>query len=78
MQAPQAEPRPDSDGARMRPFLLARGWQMGPEILLERLVWLLDAPARNELMIIYMEDRVDQDQEAFHRRAVGAFTVRDR
>jgi hypothetical protein len=27
---------------------------------MERLVWLLDRPARNELMVIYMEDLADQ------------------
>jgi hypothetical protein len=78
MQAPTAEPRPDSDGARMRAFVRAKGWTMGPEIMLERLVWLLDTPPRNELMIIYMEDRIDPDPEAFHRRALASFTVRDR
>jgi hypothetical protein len=77
-QVPTTETRPDSDGARMRAFLRAKGWSMGPEITSERLVWLLDSPARNELMIIYMEDAPDQDSEAFHRRAVAAFTVRDR
>ena len=59
-------------------LLRAKGWRMGPEITSERLVWLLDAPARNELMIIYMEDGADQGSEAFHRRAVAAFTVRAR
>ena len=78
MQGPTAESRPDSDGARMRAFLRAKGWTMGPDIMLDRLVWLLDAPPRNELMIIYMEDRIDPDREAFHRRAVRSFTVRDR
>jgi hypothetical protein len=93
---PETEPRPDSDGARARTFLRARGWTFGPEVMTERLVWLLDSPPRNELMVIYMEDLADQGltsadvaeggkardrwpalQEALHRRAVGAFAVRD-
>ncbi len=77
-QVPATEARPDSDGARMRAFLRGKGWRMGPNITSERLVWLLDTPPRNELMIIYMEDGTHQDHEAFHRRAVGAFTVRNR
>jgi hypothetical protein len=28
--------------------------------MMERLVWLLDTPPRNELMIIYLEDLADQ------------------
>jgi len=93
---PGTETRPESDGARARAFFKAKGWTIGPEVMLERLVWLLDSPARNELMIIYMEDLTDQGltaadlseggqardrlpalTEAFHRRAVGTFTVRD-
>ena len=93
---PETEPRPDSDGARARAFLRAKGWTVGPEVMSERLVWLLDAPPRNELMIIYLEDLADQGltsadvaeggkardrwpalQEAFHRRAVASFTVKD-
>lgn len=60
IKAPETESRPDSDGARMRAFLRSRGWTMGPELLMERLVWILDSPARNELMLIYMEDLADQ------------------
>lgn len=94
---PDTDARPDSDGARARAFLRARGWTLGPDVLTERLVWLLDTPPRNELMIIYMEDLADQQltaadlaeggrardrwpavREAFHGRAVGVFTVRDR
>lgn len=60
IKAPETESRPDSDGARMRAFLRSKGWTMGPELLMERLVWILDSPARNELMLIYMEDLGDQ------------------
>jgi hypothetical protein len=60
VRVPDTEPRPDSDGARARAFLRAKGWSIGPDILLERLVWLLDTPPRNELMVIYMEDLADQ------------------
>lgn len=28
--------------------------------MMARLVWLLDSPPRNELMVIYMEDLADQ------------------
>jgi hypothetical protein len=57
---PATESRPDSDGARARGFLKAKGWTVGPEVMMERLVWLLDAPPRNELMVIYLEDLADQ------------------
>jgi hypothetical protein len=32
---------------------------MGPDVLFQRLVWLLDRPARNEVMVIYLEDLAD-------------------
>ena len=57
---PETESRPDSDGARARAFIRAKGWTVGPDVLTERLVWLLDSPPRNELMIIYIEDLADQ------------------
>ena len=57
---PETEARPESDGARARAFLKAKGWRMGSDVILERLVWLLDTPPRNELMVIYMEDLADQ------------------
>lgn len=97
VQIPATESRPESDGARVRSFLTAKGWRLGPEVVMERLVWLLDTPPRNELMLIYMEDLADQGLsaadvapggpararwpeilEAFHRRAVGSFSVRER
>ena len=56
IRVPDAEPRPDSDGARARQFLRQRGLELGRDVLWQRLVWLIDEPARNELMIIYMED----------------------
>jgi hypothetical protein len=49
--------RPDSDGARARAFLEAKGYRMASEdVLSQRLVHLIDDAKRNELMIIYMED----------------------
>lgn len=57
---PEHELRPDSDGARARAFVREKGWTLGPDVLTERLVWLLDSPARNELMVIYIEDLADQ------------------
>jgi hypothetical protein len=58
-RVPETERRPDSDGARARAFLRERGYSVGPDILLQRLVWLPDRSARYELMIIYMEDLAD-------------------
>jgi hypothetical protein len=58
-ETPRTESRPESDGARARQFLRERGLTLGPRMLYHRLVWLLDQPARNELMIIYMEDPAD-------------------
>ena len=49
--------RPDSDGNRARAFLASKGFRMaGTEFLSQRLVHLVDAAKRNELMIIYVED----------------------
>jgi hypothetical protein len=49
--------RPDSDGNRARSFLESKGYRMaGTEIMSQRLVHLVDAAKRNELMIIYIED----------------------
>jgi hypothetical protein len=50
------EQRPDSDGARARALLAAKGYTMaGSELMMQRLVHLLDATKRDELMIIYIE-----------------------
>jgi len=52
--------RPDSDGNRARTFLAGKGFRMaGTEIISQRLVHLVDAEKRNELMIIYTEDLSD-------------------
>ena len=49
--------RPDSDGARARALLAAKGFKMvSTEVLIQRLVHLTDASKRSELMIIYAED----------------------
>ena len=49
--------RPDSDGARGRTFLTSQGYHWASdEILSQRLVYLVDAAKRAELMIIYSED----------------------
>jgi hypothetical protein len=60
LRVPDTDRRPDSDGARARAFLRERGYTAGPDLLWQRLVWLLDHPARNELMVIYMEDLADR------------------
>lgn len=49
--------RPDSDGARARELLSAKGFSMiGAEFISQRLVHIVDEAKRNELMIIYVED----------------------
>jgi len=49
--------RPDSDGARARDFLAAKGYRMASDdVLSQRLVHLIGEPKRDELMIIYLED----------------------
>ena len=75
-RVPGTESRPDSDGARARGFITGKGWTLGPEVLMERLVWLLDSPARNELMVIYMEDLADHGLTATDLREGGK--ARDR
>ena len=51
------ERRPDSDGAKARAFLAAKGFKMkSTDVLGQRLVNMADAAKRNELMIIYAED----------------------
>jgi len=57
---PETEARPESDGAKARAFLKSKGWTIGANVMLERLVWVLDSPARHELMVIYLEDLADQ------------------
>ncbi len=48
---------PDSDGSRARAFLESKGYRMASdELLLQRLVHLVDKAKRHELMIIYTED----------------------
>lgn len=46
--------RPTSDAAHMADFLKDKGYLLGGNAMLERLVWL-DTDLRNELMIIYAE-----------------------
>ena len=49
--------RPDSDGARARVFLESKGYKMASDdVLMQRLVYMVDEAKRNELMIIYLED----------------------
>jgi hypothetical protein len=51
------EGRPDSDANRARAFLESKGYQMASdEVLMQRLVYMVDEAKRNELMIIYLED----------------------
>jgi hypothetical protein len=49
--------RSDSDGSRARTFLESKGYRIaGDDVLMQRLVHLIDKEKRNELMIIYLED----------------------
>ena len=57
IEAAKAQQRPDSDGARARAFLESKGYRMASDdALMQRLVHMVDASKRDELMIIYMED----------------------
>ena len=78
-------PRPVSDGARMQDFIRARGYTFGTDLLYQRLVWLLDQPARNEVMVIYIEDLDGVPPERRQAllaelpgRATRLFTIADR
>lgn len=57
-------------------LLLGLRLDPGPAVLSERLVWLLDSPARNQLMLIYMEDLADHGLAAAAVNAGGS--ARDR
>jgi hypothetical protein len=49
--------RPNSDGSRAREFLESKGHLLtGDDVLMQRLVHLVDEAKRNELMVIYIED----------------------
>lgn len=49
--------RPDSDGARAKAFLEGKGLRFASDdVLMQRLVHLVDDKKRDELMIIYLED----------------------
>ncbi|NNG17768.1 MAG: hypothetical protein HKM89_14940 [Gemmatimonadales bacterium] len=54
------EERSGSDFRGALEFLQQHGYSLGPDVMRQRLVWLLDDPARNELMIIYFEDLQDR------------------
>lgn len=53
--AADAEPRADSDGARMRTFLRNKGFTFPRDVLMQRLVWVPTADRRSEVMVIYAE-----------------------
>ncbi len=54
----KANPSPaNSDGSKARSFLENKGYRIaGDDLLMQRLVHLVDEAKRNELMIIYLED----------------------
>jgi hypothetical protein len=50
------EGRPDSDGNRAREYLLSKGFRIASdEVMMQRLVNMVDPTNRTELMIIYLE-----------------------
>jgi hypothetical protein len=51
--------RAGSDGDHAQQLLERAGLTLGTDLMRVRLVWLLDDPPRNELMIIYLEDLAD-------------------
>lgn len=52
--------RPDSDVSRAKKFLEDKGFRIaGSDVLMQRLVHLVDKEKRNELMIIYLEDMTE-------------------
>lgn len=51
--------RPGSDGDRAAQLLAREGYVLGADLMRIRLVWLLDDPPLNELMVIYLEDLAD-------------------
>jgi hypothetical protein len=50
-----------SDGDQAQQFLTREGYMLVADLMRVRLVWLLDEPAWNELMIIYLEDLGDHN-----------------
>lgn len=77
-------PRPGSDGAKMREFVRDHGWQLPVAALYQRLVWLVDEPARHEVMIIYIEDLQGVEPEKHKMllallpgRATSTFRIED-
>ena len=54
-----SETQPETTGGRFRTFLRSRGWHLGPDIVLEQFTWLVDSPARHELIVTYIEDLAD-------------------
>jgi hypothetical protein len=84
-RASVTRPRANSDGDRMLKFLAEKGYELGDVTLYQRLVWLLDQPARNEVMVIYMEDLRGVNEErqrmlqgVLLQRATGTFRIDDR
>ena len=86
--------RANSDGDHVVRLLREHGYELGRDVARVRMVWLLNEPARDELMLIYIEDladhgtsvaELDADAAAWARfaeglreRAFGSFTVERR
>ena len=48
--------RPDSDGAKAQEFLKSKGFTLkSDELIVQRIVHMVDRSNRNELMVIYLE-----------------------
>lgn len=67
---PRTEENPNSDGARFRAFMRAKGYVLPQEHVRLRMVHL-DAAKRNELMVIYMEDLAPRGLAAMDLREGG-------
>ena len=63
--------RAGSDGDRARQLLEAKGYELGSDLARVRLVWLLNEPPRDELMIIYLEDLADHGEDMATLRRDG-------
>lgn len=61
--------RPGSDGDQAQRLLEQAGYRLGSNLARVRLVWLLDDPPFNELMIIYLEDLADHGLSVADLRA---------
>jgi hypothetical protein len=67
LTTPTTEKRPESDGAKARQFVRDRGLTFNSTMRYHRLVSIVNDNAKNELMIIYMEDPALYDDSGLKR-----------